>query len=156
MLRTLALATLFSVLSVAAALKPAPNFTLIDQHGAPIHLSDYQGKVVLLDFWATWCHGCKLEIPWYMDFQNKYKSKGLAVIGVAMDDEGWSKVKPFVAAEKMNYPVVLGNAELSKRYDVNALPVTLLIDREGRIAASHIGLVNKEAFEQQLQSLLGK
>ena len=134
--------------------KTAPNFTLSDSKGAAIRLSDYKGKVVLLDFWATWCHGCKTEIPWYMEFQNKYKDKGLAVIGVSMDDDGWKSVKPFVEEQKMNYAVVIGNQELAKLYAVDALPVTLLIDRNGKIAVSHAGMVEKDAFEKEIQALL--
>src|ERR1700693_616896 len=87
------------------ARKAAPNFTLSDSKGAAVRLSDYKGKVVLLDFWATWCHGCKTEIPWYMEFQNKYKDTGLSVIGVSMDEDGWKSVKPFVEEQKMNYVV---------------------------------------------------
>jgi cytochrome c biogenesis protein CcmG/thiol:disulfide interchange protein DsbE len=134
--------------------KTAPNFTLSDSKGASVRLSDYKGKVVLLDFWATWCHGCKTEIPWYMEFQNKYKDKGLAVIGVSMDDDGWKSVKPFVEEQKMNYAVVIGNQELAKLYAVDALPVTLLIDRNGKIAVSHAGMVEKDAFEKEIQALL--
>ena len=134
--------------------QPAPDFTLVDSNGSSVRLSNYKGKVVLLDFWATWCHGCKTEIPWYMNFKSKYKEQGLAAIGVAMDDDGWKKVKPFVNAKKMNYPVVLGNDSLAKRYGIKALPVTLLIDRQGRIAVSHTGLVDKTVFEEQIQSLL--
>jgi cytochrome c biogenesis protein CcmG/thiol:disulfide interchange protein DsbE len=134
--------------------KTAPNFTLSDSKGASVRLSDYKGKVVLLDFWATWCHGCKTEIPWYMEFQNKYKDKGLAVIGVSMDDDGWKSVKPFVEEQKMNYAVVIGNEALAKLYAVDALPVTLLIDRNGKIAVSHAGMVEKDAFEKEIQALL--
>ena len=156
MLRALILEIALATLLAATVLEPAPDFTLTDSHGVPVRLSDYKGRVVLLDFWATWCGGCKVEIPWYMEFQNKYKDKGLAVIGVAMDDDGWKKVKPFAEAKQMNYPVVLGTGELAERYAVTAMPVTLLIDRDGRIAASHPGLVNKEVFEKKIQALLGK
>jgi len=156
MLRSLLLGFALTTLPAATVLQPAPDFTLTGNNGAPVRLSGYQGRIVLLDFWATWCGGCKVEIPWYIEFQNKYKDKGLAVIGVAMDDDGWKKVKPFAEAKKMNYPVVLGSGDLAKRYGVTALPVTLLIDREGKIAASHTGLVNKEAFEKKIQSLLAR
>ena len=134
--------------------KTAPNFTLSDSKGTSVRLSDYKGRVVLLDFWATWCHGCKIEIPWYMEFQNKYKDKGLSVIGVSMDEDGWKSVKPFLEEKKMNYTVVVGNADLAKLYGVDQLPVTLLIDRDGKIADSHAGMVDKNAFEKEIALLL--
>jgi thiol-disulfide isomerase/thioredoxin len=134
--------------------RPAPNFSLSDSNEAPVKLSDYKGRVVLLDFWATWCHGCKTEIPWYMEFQKKYKDKGLSVIGVSMDDDGWKTVKPFIEQNKMNYAVVIGNKDLAKLYAVDNLPVTLLIDRTGNIAVSHVGMVDKAAFENQIRALL--
>lgn len=134
--------------------KAAPNFTLTDSKGTSVRLSDYQGRVVLLDFWATWCHGCKIEIPWYMEFQNKYKDKGLSVIGVAMDEDGWKSVRPFLKKKRMNYAVVVGNEALAKLYAVDALPVTLLIDRDGKIADAHAGMVNKDAFESEIRVLL--
>ena len=134
--------------------KAAPNFTLSDANGAAVRLSDFKGRVVLLDFWATWCHGCKTEIPWYMEFQNKYKDSGLSVIGVSMDEDGWKSVKPFIEEQKMNYAVVIGNEALAKLYAVDALPVTLLIDRNGKIAVSHAGMVDKDAFENEIRTLL--
>lgn len=109
---------------------------------------------MLLDFWATYCDLCKTEIPWYVEFQHKYKSDGLAVIGVSLDDN-WKSVEPFVRQEKVNYPIVLGNMDLAKRFGVgNGLPVTLLIDREGKIADLHPGLVDKSAFESEIHTLL--
>ncbi len=134
--------------------KIASDFTLTDSKGASVKLSDYKGQVVLLDFWATWCGGCKVEIPWYMEFQNKYKASGLSVIGVLMDEDGWKSVKPFLENQPVNYPVVIGNRDLAKRYMVDAMPMTLLIDREGKIAASHVGMVDKDAFEGEIRVLL--
>ena len=135
--------------------KPAPGFALTDSKGATVKLSDYKGKVVLLDFWATWCGGCKVEIPWFMEFENKYKDGGLAVIGVSMDEDGWKAVKPFIEQKKLNYPVVIGTEDLAKKYGgVDALPVTFLIDREGKIASTHTGLVDKAAVEHEIQKLL--
>ncbi len=149
------LATMLAVVSVNAAdsRKTAPSFSLINSEGAPVSLSQYKGKVVLLDFWATWCTGCKVEIPWYMQFGDKYKRDGLVVLGVAMDDT-WQPVKPFVKEKKMNYPVVLGNKEIAKRYGLTSMPKTLLIDRDGRIAWSFTGIVNRDRFESELKSLL--
>src|ERR1700684_4161546 len=91
----------------------APVFSLRSAKGATVDLSDYKGKVVLLNFWATTCGGCKIEIPWFMKFAKKYKGSGLAVIGVALDEDGWKPVKPFVKAKKMNYTVVIGGDALA-------------------------------------------
>jgi peroxiredoxin len=134
--------------------KAAPDFTLNDSKGAPVKLSDYKGRVVLLDFWATWCYGCGLEIPWFVDYEKKYKDSGLAVIGVSMDDDGWPVVKPFIEAKEINYAIVLGNADLAKLYKVKNMPVTLLIDREGKIAESYFGMVDRASCEAKIQSLL--
>ena len=144
-----------AAITTANSRKTAPDFTLNDSKGEPIKLSNYKGKIVLLDFWATWCHGCKTEIPWYMEFARKYKDSGLAVIGVSMDDDGWKSVKPFLEENKLNYPVVIGNADLGKLYQVDNMPVTLLIDRDGKIADSHAGVVGKIVFENEIQTLLG-
>ena len=143
--------------------KTAPEFSLTGADGKPIDLANYRGKVVLLDFWATWCGGCKLEIPWYMEFDTKYKREGLAVIGVSMDDDGWKAVKPFLAQKRdpetggntaMKYPVVIGNETLAKQYNLTSMPMTLLIDRQGKIALSHTGVVNKDDFEGHIRQLL--
>jgi peroxiredoxin len=135
--------------------KPAPDFTLNDSKGASVRLSKYKGKVVLLNFWATWCHGCKLEIPWFTEFEHKYKHNGLAVIGVSMDEDGWKSVKPFLKEKKLNYPVVVGNEDMAKLYGgVETMPMTLLIDRGGKIAASYTGMVDKDACESEIRMLL--
>jgi peroxiredoxin len=141
-------------ISVAQLRKDAPTFALTDSNGVRVALSDYRGNVVLLDFWATWCTGCKVEIPWYMEFQKKYKDKGLRSIGVAMDDEGWEAVKPYLALHPITYPIVLGNEGPGKQYGVANLPVTLLIDRKGKIADSHLGMVDKGTWEKEIQQLL--
>jgi peroxiredoxin len=148
--------------AMAGPPRVAPDFSLLDSNGATLTLSDYKGKVVLLDFWATWCGGCKTEIPWYMEFENKYKDNGLAVIGVSLAvigvsmDTDWKTVKPFLAEEKMNYPVVIGNEALLAGYGSLEMPATYLIDRDGRIADYHIGVVNKDQFEGEIKKLLAK
>src|SRR5713101_1732472 len=134
--------------------KAAPDFTLADSKGATIKLSNYRGRVVLLDFWATWCEGCKVEIPWYMEFQKKYNESGLSVVGVSMDEDGWKSVKPFLEEKKVNYPVVIGDWDLAKSFGITALPLTLLIDRNGSIADLRVGMVDKVAFDREIQVLL--
>jgi len=135
--------------------KPAPDFRLESAGRSSVQLSKYKGKVVLLNFWATSCGGCKLEIPWFIGFQARYHSRGFVVIGVSMDDDGWKSVKPYLKEKKINYPIVLGNADLARRYGgVEALPLTMLIDRDGKIAASYTGVVDKAACETEIRALL--
>jgi peroxiredoxin len=134
--------------------KTAPNFSLIDSRGASVRLSDYKGKVVLLSFWATWCLWCETEIPWYVEFQNKYKDKGLSVIGVSMDEDGWRSARPFLEEKKMTYTVVVGNEALASSYALDALPLTVLIDRDGKIANSQAGIMDKDSFENEIRVLL--
>jgi cytochrome c biogenesis protein CcmG/thiol:disulfide interchange protein DsbE len=110
--------------------------------------------VVLLNFWATWCDSCKQEIPWFMQFESKYKESGLTVLGVSMDDDGWKAVRPFLQEKKLNYPVVIGSESLGKLYGLNAMPRTVLIDREGKIALAYEGVVNREGCEKEIQALL--
>jgi peroxiredoxin len=137
--------------------KPAPEFTLTDANGTSVKLSDYRGKVVLLNFWATWCGPCALEIPWFIEFQQEYKSRGFEVVGISMDDEGWAAIKPYVAEHKLNYRVLLGNDSVSDLYGgVDALPTSFVIDREGRIASVHVGLAGKNEYLNEIQSLLGE
>jgi peroxiredoxin len=141
----------------AKNLKPAAEFTLKDANGTSVKLSDYRGKVVLLNFWATWCGPCTLEIPWFIQFEQQYKDKGFAVLGVSMDEEGWAAVKPYVSEHKMNYRVLLGNDSVSQLYGgVESLPTTFMIDREGNVAfPPHIGLINKSEYVSEIQTLLG-
>jgi peroxiredoxin len=134
--------------------KPAPGFTLTDFRRAPITLSDFRGKVVLLDFWATWSAGCKIEMPWFAEFDGKYRRDGLAAIGVSMDEEGWAIVAPYVDAHPVSYSIVVGDSDVADRYSVAAIPVTLLIDRNGRVAARHYGVVDKSGLENEIRKLL--
>ena len=135
---------------------PAPDFTLLDAAGKPLQLSALKGQVVLLNFWATWCHGCQLEIPWFIEFQSKYKDRGLAVVGVSLDVDGWKAVRPFLAEKKVNYSMVLGNDDVAQQFAVQGMPVTLLIDRQGRIASSHTGVVDKASSQSEIESLLNR
>jgi peroxiredoxin len=143
--------------AIARAGDIAPDFTLAADNGASIRLSEYRGKVVLLNFWATWCPPCRAEIPWFVEFQNAFANHGLAVIGVSLDEEGWKAVRPFVEARKVNYAVGIGNEALAKMFGgVESLPETLLIGRDGRIAARHKGIVSRSEYEREIEDLLGR
>lgn len=132
----------------------APDFTVTDVRGTRITLSKFRGKVVLLDFWATTCGGCKIELPWYVEFDRRYRDKGLSVIGLDMYGETAEVIEPFMAKWKMNYPVAVGTDEIGDRFGLKEMPLTLLIDRSGKIAVSHVGIVDKSAFEDEIQRLL--
>ena len=135
--------------------QPATEFTLKDASGATVNLSDYKDKVVLLNFWATWCGPCELEIPWFIDFEKTYKDRGFAVLGVSFDDEGWTAVKPYVERRKTNYRVLLGTEDMPEVYwDLEAIPTTLLLDKQGRVAVTHRGLVSKQTYEDGIRQLL--
>ncbi|HXP86150.1 MAG TPA: redoxin domain-containing protein [Bryobacteraceae bacterium] len=135
--------------------KAAPDFALKDATGATVKLSNLKGKVVLLNFWATWCGPCKVEIPWFIEFQQTYKDRNFTVVGVSMDDDGWASVKPYVTEKKINYRIVIGDDMLAKVYGgVESLPTTFVIDRFGRIASSHVGLISKKQYENEIQRLL--
>ena len=132
----------------------APDFDLTDAGGKLLHLSDFRRRVVLLNFWATWCAPCKIEIPWFTEFQHIYGDAGLVVLGVAMDDNGWNSVKPYVERHGVNYRVMIGDDKIAQSYGgLNALPTTLMIDRTGRIAAIHTGLIEKSTYENELKTL---
>lgn len=135
--------------------KPLPEVALTDDHGTHVNLSEYKGRVVLLDYWATWCEGCKEEIPWFMEFQDRYKKTGLSVVGASLDDDGWKSVKPYLHEHKINYRIVIGTFESAKQFGVDkGMPVSVLIDRDGKVADVHPGMVDKVAFEHEIQSLL--
>jgi len=110
--------------------------------------------VVLLDFWATWCEGCKEEIPWFAEFNRKYATKGLAVVGVSLD-EGLDG-RPFIKSAKVPYRIILGNDATAKKYGVENMPNTFLIDRHGRIAANYVGSVDKDNVETNIRAILSQ
>jgi peroxiredoxin len=137
--------------------QPAAAFALQDASGKTIQLADFRGKVVLLDFWATWCTGCKKEIPWFEAFQSAYQEKGFAVVGVSLDEDGWKVLRPFLTEHKIPYTMLLGDDPMSKRYGIGNLPDTFLIDRQGRVAALYKeSLVDKDNVEANIKALLSE
>lgn len=153
--------------SNAAAAEDAPNFTVKDLQGADASLAQYRGKVVLLNFWATWCEPCRVDIPWLIEFQNKYGARGFTVLGMAMDEGGKKDVDPFVRDERfdvdgqklaMNYPILIGNDDVGDKFGgLLGLPTSVLISRDGKKIKTFIGLVDHEKFvkaiEEQLQAV---
>jgi len=134
---------------------PAPDFALDDASGNPVQLSGFKGKVVLLNFWATWCGGCKVEIPWLIEFQEQYGHRGFVVLGVSLDADGWKLVRPFIGEKKINYRVMVGTDDIAARFGADqALPVSLVIDKSGRIAATHVGLPEKSVYRAEIEKLL--
>ena len=134
----------------------APDFSLPQLSGPPLRLSDYRGKVVLLDFWATWCVPCREEIPHFVELQNKNRDQGLQIIGVSMDD-GPEPVRDFYQKFHMNYPVVMGTANTGELYGgVLGLPIAFVIGRDGRIYSKHIGATDIAVFEKEIMNLLAE
>jgi cytochrome c biogenesis protein CcmG, thiol:disulfide interchange protein DsbE len=132
----------------------APAISLTDIEGKRLDLADYKGKVVVLDFWATWCGPCRAEIPGFVMMQEKYASQGFSMIGISMDDEA-APVVDFYKEFKMNYPVAVGNQRIGELYGgILGLPTTFLIGRDGRIYAKHTGGINPAIIEEEVQQLL--
>ena len=133
----------------------APSWELKDADGKPVKSGDFAGKVVILDFWATWCGPCRREIPGFIELQRQYADKGLVVIGVSLDQDGAAEVQPFMDKTGINYPVVLGNEGI-----VNVLwrcrrhPDDGIIDRNGQIVRKHVGFTEKAEFEKEIKPLL--
>ncbi len=137
--------------------KPANmDFVLKDMDGKDLNLADLKGKVVLLNFWATWCGPCKYEIPMFVELQEQYRDKGVVFLGLSVDDPP-EKLRPFAEQYKINYPILVGNG----RDDVQdafgpvwGIPVTFMISRDGKICKRHMGLASKDQFAKEIESLL--
>jgi len=142
----------------SAAQRIAPDFELKTLAGRKVKLSDFRGKVVVLNFWATYCGPCRVEMPWLVDLSKQYRSRGLEVIGVSMDDEGEQKqVTDFVREIGVPYPILLGNHTVGDAYGgAHLLPQTFFIDRDGTIAESAIGMKTKKEFDRIVRELLAK
>lgn len=141
--------------TVAPAAVPAPAWTLRDVDGRPVSSAQTHGKVVILDFWATWCPPCRAEIPGFVELQKTYGDQGLVVIGVSMDRAGPVAVKSFMEQTGMNYPVVMGDETISQAFGgIEALPTTFIINREGHLVGRHVGYTDQPEFERAIKPLL--
>ncbi len=143
---------------------PAPEVTFKDLDGKDAMLAQYKGKVVLVNFWATWCDPCRIEIPWLIEMQQKYEAKGFTVLGIAMDEEGKSAVDPFLAKERfnvngqkfpMNYPIVLGNDAVADKFGgLLGYPTSFLVSKDGKIVKKVQGLISYEELSKAIESQL--
>jgi thiol-disulfide isomerase/thioredoxin len=141
-----------------------PEVTFKDLQGTNVPLASLKGKVVVVNFWATWCEPCQVEIPWMIGFQQKYADKGFTLLGVAMDEEGKSAVEPFVQKSQfdvdgkkmtMNYPIVLGNDDLAAKFGgLLGLPTSIVISRDGKVVKRYIGLASQDDLDKEIKSLL--
>jgi peroxiredoxin len=154
--QTLAASSSQEALTPEAARKPAPDFRLKDADGKDVTLASLKGKVVLLNFWATWCHGCQTEIPWFIEFQRQYGDSEFVVVGISLDDDGWKSVGPWLKEKAVNYPIVIGSAALGKQYGLDGMPLTVLVDQQGKIADTHPGLINRQETERRIRTLLNE
>jgi len=141
--------------------KPAPDFTLQSLDGKTLHLSDFRGKAVLLNFWATWCEPCQVEMPWFVEFQREYGSQGLQIIGVAMDDGNPADIAAFAKNMQVDYPILVGKESqrdsVSDSYGgVQFLPETFYIDREGKVVEQVSGLKGKPEIEDYIRKALSQ
>ncbi|MDA8161680.1 MAG: TlpA disulfide reductase family protein [Desulfobacteraceae bacterium] len=149
---------MFSACGSSASAAKAPDFTLLNLENKPVSLSDFKGKVVLLNYFATYCPPCRAEIPDFIGLQTKYAAKGFTVIGISVDDD-WQKVLPsFTKALKINYPVLIATPKVLKDYgDIYALPSTFIIDRQGDVVKNYVGMVTTDEVEPViLKAVAGK
>ena len=132
----------------------APDFTLQDVSGKNVRLADLKGRVVLVEFWATWCPPCRDEIPSIERLHTQYGAKGLTVLAVALDEGAWDEVKAFIAEQKITYTVLKGTEDVSAKYMVRLIPATFLIDKQGLIKKQYLGGGSDESLEQEIKALL--
>lgn len=149
-----ALVVLNITIKAEQMMKFAPDFTIKDLEGNEISLSDYQGNVVVLNFWATWCPPCRQEIPGFIEVYEKYKDQGMVILGVSVDSKGPMVVKQFADKYEINYPLAMATQKMYNDYDPGEyIPATFIIDRQGKIQDKHVGFLDKERLEDHFLEL---
>lgn len=135
----------------------APQFTLPDINGNQVSLSDFDGKVVILDFWATWCPPCVKEMPHFIELYDEYKQQGFEMVGISLDQGGAADIKPFVQKMNVNYTMLIGNQDITKEYGgIRGIPTTFVIDKAGKIRQKYVGYREKAVFENDIKTLLNE
>jgi cytochrome c biogenesis protein CcmG/thiol:disulfide interchange protein DsbE len=133
----------------------APEFTLQNLNGDEVKLSDFSGKLVFVNFWATWCPPCRAEIPGFIKMYDKYKDQGLEIIGISTDREGKEIVKQFVEKNKVNYPVLMYDMKVISAYGgITGIPTTFIVNQKGEIVNKYVGFPGDEAFEEEIKKWL--
>jgi len=145
----------FLFLRTTLASGPAPAWELNDLNGKSVKLADFKGKVVILDFWATWCPPCRAEIPHFIELQNQYGAKGLQIVGISVDRTGVGSVAEFAKDQNINYPILMADQNVGHLYgDLPYIPTTFVIDPQGNIVHKHVGFTDETVFADEIRSLL--
>jgi len=144
-------------LGIVSSSRPKlPEVSFTDAQGRPVPMSAFRGRVVLLTFWTTTCGQCQTEMSWFADFQHTYRDRDLVVLGVSLDQDGWSRVSSFLEHQPIDYAVVVARREVTQPIIGTSIPTTLIVDRRGRIAVRHIGYCSKGEYRRDLEKVLSE